>query len=416
MLLESDKIEPKKTGGFKKLFAYYLLIILLPVAFGGGWYFGSKKSALLDGEEAQAKIINLSAPKGLKKKDVDFNLFLEVWNRVKQNYVDQPVDEKKLFYGALSGLVSSLGDPYTVFLEPESAAKFTQELSGSFEGIGAEIGIKQKQLTIIAPLPDSPAEKAGLRAGDKIIAIDGQLTVGMPLDSAVSKIRGKKNTEVALKIIHAQEEPKEVKITRSKIVIHSVVLKWKQGNIAYIRLTNFNEDTFENWQKVAREVSSKNPSGIILDLRNNPGGYLDTAINIASYWVGPNEIVVKEKDSRSQVQNFYSRGAPAFKGIKTAVLVNEGSASGSEIVAGALMDYGAARVIGKKTFGKGSVQDLQRLSDGAALKITVAKWFTPKDRSINEQGIAPDEIVELTEDDFSNDRDPQLDRAIEFFK
>ncbi len=396
-------------------YVVYILICAIPLSFFGGWYFGSRHG-LADDANVRTVVVNKEAPSSIKTKDVDFNLFWDVWTRVRDNYVDQPVDEGTLFYGAISGMVSSLGDPYSVFMEPVAAKKFSQELSGSFDGIGAEIGMKNKQIMVIAPLPESPSEKAGLHPGDFIISIDGVSTVDMTLDNAVNRIRGKKGTQVTLKVVQGSSEPKDFKITRNKIVVPSVTYSVKDDGIAYIKLSHFNDDTIDRWQKIARQVTATHPKGIILDLRNDPGGYLETAITIASYWVGPNQTVAKEKDSAGKVHEFSSRGIPAFKGIKTVVLINEGSASASEIVAGALQDYGLATLVGKKSFGKGSVQDLQSLSGNASLKLTIAKWLTPKDRSINELGIIPDTIVEFPAEDFATDKDPQLDAARALFK
>lgn len=416
MILSSENT-PEATHKKLGLVRRYWVYSAIPVIFVVGWYAGSRYAT---DRFQHATITNIvvdkDAPSAIITHDIDFNLFWDVWKRVRENYVNQPVDEGKLFYGAISGMVASLGDPYSVFMEPEVAKKFTQELSGSFDGIGAEIGSKNKQITIIAPLPESPAEKAGLHAGDKILAINGQPTIDMSLDMAVNTIRGKRGTTVVLKIAQGDNQPKDFSIKRDKIVVPSVTLAFKPNNVAYVKLSNFNDDTFDRWQKIAQQVIAAHPNGIILDMRNNPGGYLETAINISSYWVGPAQVVVKEKDSKGKVESFTSRGIPLFKGIKTVVLINEGSASASEITAGALQDYGIATIVGKKSFGKGSVQELQSLPENASLKITIAKWLTPKDRSISELGIMPDKVVDITADDITAGKDPQLDAALELLK
>jgi carboxyl-terminal processing protease len=343
---------------------------------------------------------------------VDFNLFWEVWSLVQKNYVHQPVTDTKLFYGALSGLVFALDDPYSVFFDPEMAEKFQQELEGTFSGIGAELGIKERQLTIIAPLPDTPAARAGLKAGDKILLIDGKETTEMALDYAVSLIRGQEGTEVTLTIWReGWERPQDFKITRGKIEIASV--KWEmKGDIAYIEINHFNEDTSGRFNQAVNELITKNPKGLVLDLRNNPGGFLSTAVEVAGEWIEKNVVVIEQRDDGEKNEE-KSDGLARLQGLKTVVLINEGSASASEIVAGALQDYGKATLVGKKTFGKGSVQNLEPLSDGSAVKITVAEWLTPKGRHIDKEGITPDVEVDLTEDDYNANRDPQLDKAIE---
>jgi carboxyl-terminal processing protease len=331
---------------------------------------------------------------------------------VKQNYVHQPVADTKLFYGALTGIVSAVEDPYTVFFDPDMAKKFQQELEGAFEGIGAELGIKNKQLTIIAPLSGTPAERAGLKAGDAILAIDGKDTIDMALDYAVSLIRGVKGTEVNLTIWREDwEKPKDFKITRDRIEIASV--KWEmKKNIAYVEINHFNEDTTKRFNQAIVEMLSKNPKGIILDLRNNPGGFLDGAVDIAGEWIEKDVIVIEQMDD-GQKNEERSDGLARLQNLKTIVLVNEGSASASEIVAGALQDYGKATIVGKKTFGKGSVQNFESLPDGSAVKITVAEWLTPKGRLIDKEGVVPDLEVDLTEEDYNASRDPQMDKAIE---
>lgn len=391
----------------------YIVVVLMLGSFLGGLAIGGREGR----KEAKKEVFGGAVldkeklPEYLSK-DVDFNLFWEVWSLVQKNYVHQPVADTKLFYGALSGLVSALDDPYSVFFDPETAEKFQQELEGTFSGIGAELGIKEKQLTIIAPLPDTPAARAGLKAGDKIFAIDGKETTEMALDYAVSLIRGPEGTLVTLTIWREGfERPQDFKITRGKIEIASV--KWEmRGDIAYIEINHFNEDTSGRFNQAVNELITKNPKGLILDLRNNPGGFLSTAVEIAGEWIEKNVVVIEQRDDGEKNEE-KSDGLARLQGLKTVVLVNEGSASASEIVAGALQDYEKATLVGKKTFGKGSVQNLEPLSDGSAVKITVAEWLTPKGRHIDKEGIMPDVEVDLTEDDYSANRDPQLDKAIE---
>ena len=394
----------------------YVVIVLILGGFLGGMVLGVRQGKF----EAQKQIYggtvnNTNQVPSYLSKDVDFNLFWQVWNLAKKDYVHQPVQDTKLFYGALSGMISSLGDPYSVFFDPKTAADFNQELSGSFEGIGAELGIKNKQLTVIAPLSGTPAEKAGLKAGDNILAIDGKDTTDMSLDSAVSLIRGKKGTDVTLTVWRTGwDKSQDFKITRDQIDVPSV--KWEmKKDIAYIQITNFNEDTSARFNQAVSELIAKDPKGLILDLRNNPGGFLDKAVDVAGEWI-LNDVVVSEQSDDGQKNDERSSGLARLENLKTVVLVNEGSASASEIVAGALQDYGKATLVGEKTFGKGSVQNLEPLPDGSAVKITVAEWLTPKGRHIDKEGIAPDIEVKLTEDDYNANRDPQMDKALELLK
>ena len=346
--------------------------------------------------------------------DVDFNLFWDVWDTVKSKYVDSDqLKEKEMFYGALRGLVASTGDPYTVFMNPVISKDFADDLKGTFEGIGAEVGIKGNILTIIAPLTDMPAQKAGLRSGDKILAIDGEDTSNFTLDGAVNKIRGEEGTNVVLTIWREGfEETTDFTVIRDKIIVKSVKWAMNDDNMMVIEISHFNSDTKDLFGRAVQDIIKENPKGIILDLRNDPGGYLDTAIEIASEWI-ENDIVVIEKFSEENKNEYLSRGRARLKDFKTVVLVNQGSASASEIVAGALKDHELATIVGMQTFGKGSVQELVNLKDGSSVKITVAKWLTPNGTSISEEGIKPDEEVDLTKEDYDADKDPQMDKAIE---
>lgn len=369
-------------------------------------------------QSSNGKVLNDKAPlPEYLSKDVDFGLFWDVWETVKDGFVEQPVSDVKLFYGALAGIVDSLEDPHSVFLDPKTAAEFRQELTGKFDGIGAEIGIRNNQLIVIAPLDETPADKAGLLPGDFILKIDGRETSGMPVDVAVSLIRGPKGTEVRLLIFRQDfEKPKEFKIIRDKIEVKSVKWEMKSEGVAYVRITHFNDDTLELFNQAVKElITTKGSRKLILDLRSNPGGFLDTAVDIGSRWVEDGAIV-KERFSDGGVKVYRARGRAVLKDVKTVVLINQGSASASEIVAGALQDYKLAILVGERTFGKGSVQALQDFPDGSAVKITVARWLTPEGRTIEKDGIEPDIKVELKREDFEADKDPQLDKALELLK
>ncbi|MBU1130679.1 S41 family peptidase [Patescibacteria group bacterium] len=394
--------------------------IVLIIVFCGGVVIGlNHQLSSLSQDPSYAdvgQVLNTDTLPDYLAKDVNFKLFWKVWDIIRERYINRDkITDAQLFYGALAGSVASLNDPYSVFLPPDESEKFSEELAGKFEGIGAEIGIKNDRITIISPLPDSPAEKAGLRALDKVIAIDGLDTVGISLDTAVNLIRGEKGTPVILTVIREGEDGfLDITITRDEIHIQSVKLEIKDDNIAYLEISNFNSDTQDVFKQKVNELLAASPRGIILDLRNNPGGYLDTAIKIAGYWVENGQVVVKEEFSIPELnQEHFSSGQSQLRDYPTVVLINQASASASEIVAGALQDYDLAQLVGMQTFGKGSVQELEQLSDGSSIKLTVAKWLTPYGRSIDENGISPDIEIDLTNEDYENNEDPQLAKALE---
>ncbi len=398
-----------------KYVSVYLSIILFVIAFGlgilaGHSLYAKPASSFSVASDTKQLIIDRA-----KNNDtVDFNQFWQVWDKVKAKYVKQGINETEMFYGAVQGMVASLGDPYSVYMPPTDAENFARDLSGELEGIGAEIGVKNEQLLVITPLPETPAEKAGLKPGDKILAIDDEITLGMDVNTAVSKIRGEGGTQVILTITRDGDvEPQQITITREKIIVPSVLFNWTDENIAYLRIMQFNDDTTPILDKcITQIVKNKSVKGIVLDLRNNPGGYLETAIEMASKWVD-NGIIVSEKGRNGSGQNHQSMGKHPLSGIRTVVLVNGGSASASEIVAGALQDNNKAKVVGEKTFGKGSVQDFEILPDGSALKLTVAEWYTPNGKNINKEGITPDIVVEEDWDKEKVGEDSVLKKGIE---
>jgi len=412
--------EVKKSKRWKIAGVILLSLVLLSAAFGSGMMLAQKNEFIKQASIKEAiyagQVYNkyVTAPANKLTQDVDFNLFWNVWDLLKKDYVDQSkLDDKTMFYGALKGLVESTGDPYTMFMEPKIAKEFSDDLAGTFEGIGAELGKKDNIITIVAPLAGMPAEKVGLKAGDQIYAVNGESTAGLTIDEAVNKIRGPKGTEVTLTIFRdGFEKTKDFKIIRQTIIVKSVKTSMSADKIFTITITNFNDDTSELFKNAAAQALEKNPKGIILDLRNNPGGYLETAIDVASEWIDQG-VVVSEQFSSEKKNDYSHRGLARLKNFPTVVLVNQGSASASEIVAGALKDDGKATIVGMKTFGKGSVQTLEDISDGSSIKITVAKWLTPKGYNINEQGIAPDVEVDLTVDDYNKNKDPQMDKALE---
>ncbi|MCB9802706.1 S41 family peptidase [Candidatus Nomurabacteria bacterium] len=414
---QTEDVLKKKKNLFKRVIKIYALFFLILVAFGAGVFTSN-----LNNKTAQENVFATTADEILGifsgTENIDPALFKDAWETLHQYYFKRnQISESDLFYGAISGMVAAVNDPYTIFLNPEVTDEFTQELNGSFFGIGAEIGRKNGALVIIAPLPDSPAEIAGLRAGDKILGIDEQDASSLSVDGAVNLIRGDKGTELVLTVLSKDENtPKEIKIKRDKIAIPSVTYKL-EDNLAVIKISHFNSDTDSRFIKIAQQVLRDNPDGIILDLRNNPGGFLDVAVDIAGSWLQDGQVVVREIFSNQKDSKDYK--APKeldLSQYKMVILVNEGSASAAEILAGALQDYGFGTVIGQTTFGKGSVQQLFELKDGSALKVTVANWITPKGRTIDDVGVEPDEKIEYTTEDYNNDLDPQLDRAKEIIK
>lgn len=402
----------------KKIIWIVLVVILLIGTFVGGLYIGKQNNQLVRFSQKQiayseeAKNLTTIAP----GDTFDFNLYWEVWDSLKRNHVDRvKIKDKDLFYSSLKGLAGATDDPYTIFMDPEEAKEFMDDLAGTFEGIGAEVGMRHDIVTIIAPLEGMPAQKAGLRAGDKVYAVNGESTIGLTVDEVVKKIRGPKGSQVTLTIIRGQDKPQDITITRAVIFVKSVKTEMRSDGILVIKISNFNDDTLNLFYEAVNTALLNNPKGIILDLRNNPGGYLETAVDIASEWIdaGP---VVAEQFGENKRNEYPSNGKARLQNFPTIVLVNQGSASASEILAGALRDYKKATVLGEKTYGKGSVQSLRGLSDGSALKITVAKWLTPAGDFINDKGLDPDIIVEISETDIDNDLDPQFDKALELLK
>lgn len=401
---------------FKNFFSYFIVFVLIVLSFISGLVAGQKnagKSIFLASND-EGIVTGVDETPDYLNKDVDASLLWDAWKIVHEHYVDQPVDEHKLLYGAIAGIVASMDDAHSNYFSPEVNNDFMQELSGTFFGIGAEIALKNNQLQVVSPLSGSPAETAGLRPNDFIIKIDGVSTEKMLLNEAVNKIRGPKGTVVTLTIYrNGDKKTPEIAVTRDEIKIESVSWKMEKGNIANIKLKYFNEDTGVEFRKIVAEIAVAKPSYIILDMRNNPGGILDVAVDIASQFV-EDSVVVSERNSAGEITDHKSYGKARLKGYKVVVLLNEGSASASEIVAGALKDYGIGTIIGMKSYGKGSVQTLFDLKDGSAIKLTIAKWLTPKGNTIEGQGISPDIEVDLTEEDFNKDLDPQLVKAKEF--
>lgn len=387
----------------KLLSTVFLAVIIIIIAFGVGFWYG------------QSKVVCQVCP----PEDLDFSLFWETWKTLQDKYVDKSaIDVKSLIYGAISGMVDSLNDPYTVFLEPEDAKKFVEDVKGTFEGVGMEVDVKDNQLQVVAPLEGTPAQKAGLRAGDKIMAVDGKSTADITVEEAVSWIRGPKGTEVILTVFREEwGKDKEVKVIRAMIDIPSLKLEIRDDNIVYLRLYQFSEVASYDFKEAAANILNSDADRIILDLRNNPGGYLDVAQDLAGWFLEKGQTVVIEDFGKDQEPYSYlSQGNSKLLSYPVVILINKGSASASEILAGALRDNRGIQLIGEASFGKGSVQELAELSDGSSLKVTVAKWLTPKGELITDKGLEPDIMIEMTDKDYEESRDPQLDKAVEIIK
>ncbi len=385
------------------LFKKIVLIVVVFAIFGLGFLVG--KSAV---------VCKFCPP-----EDLDFSLFWEAWHKIQQEYVNPgDIDIQELIYGAISGMVESLEDPYTIFFNPEDTKKFLEDVGGSFEGIGAEIGIREGQLQIIAPLEGTPAQKAGLRPGDKIIKINETLTIDITIEEAVTLIRGPGGTEVCLTIMRDEwDSSKDFIIKRAVIEIPSMKWDLLEENIAFIKLYHFSEKSDQDFREMAAEILKSPAEKIILDLRGNPGGYLERAQDIAGWFLEKGQVVVIEDFGQKRKQEIYkAKGNSRFSKYPMVILINRGSASASEILASALRDNRGIKMIGETSFGKGSVQKLEQLIDGSSLKITVANWLTPKGELITDKGLEPDIKVEMTEQDYEQDRDPQLEKAIEIIK
>lgn len=408
-----------------KLIRNVTLILALTFLSGGiGYRLGANgvKAAWI-GLTPNSKIINSESP---KNKNVDFSLFWTVWDEIQVKFVDKSkIDAQKMVYGAISGMVETLDDPYTVFLPPRENKEAKEQLNGNFEGIGAQLGVKDKRIIVVAPLSQSPAQTAGVKNGDWIIKVDGKETSGWTLIEAVSKIRGPKGTTVTLNVLHeGEEKPVDIKIVRNEIVLKSVDWKIvsaspsaKLKSAAYIQLARFGDRTDPQWDQVVNEVSSyvatasaKN-AGVILDVRNNPGGYLSGAVYTAAEFLPRGTLVVKQVNYEGSVQSYSADRDGKLVKVPLVVLINQGTASASEILTGSMKVAGRIKVVGMKSFGKGSVQSAQDLPGGAGLHITSAKWLLSNDEWVQGKGLTPDIVVENDEKDPTVDL--QLERAIE---
>ena len=408
MQIQIKEINPREKRNYKR---YYLAAAVV-LAFVIGFQFGGQGAGGGGAEKVFEEKNRGSAPVG-----VDWNLLWDAISKIEEKYVERPVDLQQVLYGAVRGAVGSLGDPYTAFLPPQEAKDFQDELNGNLEGIGAEIALKNERLTVVAPLSGTPAERAGIKAGDFIYKVNGEETANFSLEEAVSKIRGEAGTFVNLTVIRTgDDEPREFTIRREQIVVKSLDAEIReQGGkkLGYIKMRRFGDDSVGILDGAVSNFLRSNVEGIVFDLRNNPGGFLESAVKVSSNWIDEGETVVVQRFWDGSEVVMEAEGQARLGGVPTVVLLNGGSASASEVVAGALRDHKRATIVGEKSFGKGSVQELIGLAGGAELKVTVAKWLTPSGHNLNQAGLDPDVEVELTDEDFNADRDPQLIRALE---
>lgn len=397
-----------------------IALSLTVFSFGSGFWFGQRDFKVRFENYKPQITLNRQTPED--HKDVDFQLFWEVWDKLSASYFDKSkLDQSKMVYGAIQGMVSAIGDPYTVFLPPEEQKRTKEDLGGEFEGVGIQIGFKGQQLAVIAPLDGSPAKKVGVLAGDYIVGIIDKEkkidrgTIGINLQEAVGIIRGKAGTKVSLVLTRENtEKPLEVEITREKIEVPSVVLEFtgKNKDVAHLKLLKFGDQTNEEWDKAITKIKVEKPKAVILDVRNNPGGYLNGAVYMVSEFVKSGAAVVRE-NGQGRKQELNVTGRPKLLEIKLVVLVNKGSASASEIVAGALKDYERATIIGDKTFGKGTIQESLDVGS-SGLHITTEKWLTPKGSWVHGEGLLPN--IEVADDITTPEVDEQLKEALKIIE
>jgi carboxyl-terminal processing protease len=390
-----------------------LLAGTFSAGFASGWFLNrpSGEQAGLDGLSQTDE----STPFNPDTTEEElFEPFWEAWGIVHEFYIDQPVDEELMMQGAIRGMLEALGDPHSTYMDPKQYETANVDLSGEYEGIGAWVNIDGEFLTIVEPIKGSPAFEAGLLPGDQIIAVDGEDMTGILPEVVRQKVLGPKGTSVTLTILREElEEPFDVTLQRASIQVASVESEMLEGNIAYIKLRNFGERTDVDLRQQLEALLAQEPAGLILDLRNNTGGFLDTAINVGSEFIAEGVILYEDYGDGTRDVHEVKPGGLATD-VPLIVLVNEFSASASEVVAGAIQDYDRGQLLGVTTFGKGSVQTWRQLQgENGAVRVTIARWLTPDERQINEVGLEPDIVVERTDEEFTEGIDPQLDKAIE---
>ncbi|MCD5396161.1 MAG: S41 family peptidase [Candidatus Pacebacteria bacterium] len=394
-----------KNKVIKKSFLFITLIVIVAISFRAGFYFGLQETP--------------KPPEDLPP-GVDLSVLWEVWRAIEEKYIGK-IDYQEMIYGGAKGIAQSVNDPYTVFYTPEESEMFLEDIFGSFEGVGMEIGIRDGYLTVVAPLEGTPAKKAGILAGDRIIKIEDIYTKDLTIYEAVKMIRGPKGTKVRLTIMReGWEEPKEIEIVRDVINIPSIKVEILEKNIAHLTIYQFNENTVLQFKKAVQFIKEKGAKKIILDLRNNPGGLLDKVQEIAGWFLEQNKIIAIARYANGEEDIYKAKGPSTLLNYPLVILVNKGTASGAEIFAAALREQrDDVKLIGERTFGKGSVQEtvnIGKIKREGMLKVTTAHWFTPKNQLINKKGLEPDIEVELTQEDIEKGKDPQLDKAKEVIK
>ena len=419
MVSMQDETLSQRSGSSKSLLGIGLALILATSAFFSGVHIGSFTNPNYQSASLFSFFSNPPATSATDKADL--SEFWKVWDLMDEKFAiassSVPLSSEEKVRGAIAGLVQAFNDPYTTYLPPNEASYFSEDISGNFSGVGMEVGMRNSMITIISPLPGTPAEKSGLLAGDIIVAINGTSTEGFGVDTAVRLIRGEEGTVVTLSILREGEhELKKIEVTRAKIEIPTVKTE-KRGDIFIITLYSFNAISEAKMQTALREYVNNGAKKLVLDMRGNPGGFLQSAVAIASYIMPAGEVVLRENFGDSRDEQIYRSKGKIVKRFVTdeiVVLIDGGSASAAEILAGALGQHGYATIIGQNSFGKGSVQELVDLESGAALKVTIARWLTPDGTSISNGGIAPDISVERTSEQRLANEDPQLQTAIDF--
>lgn len=404
-----------------------LAIFLMGGAFSGGVVVGwmvpiqgrvSNPAPIVSAPKVDPDATQGTPTEAAKPADTQtlFKPFWQAWDLVHQQYVDQPVDDLTLMRGAIKGMVEALGDQHSSYMDPKIYTEATADLTGkTYEGIGAWVDITGEYLKITSPMPNSPAQKAGIKTGDLIIAVDKEDMTGIPGDVVLKRVLGPAGTNVVLTVVRkGSNQPFDITVTRAKITVPQVDGRMLDNKIAYVRLYTFGDQTTPELRRYLKDLLAQNPKGLILDLRNNGGGWLDTAITVVSEFIKSPTVVMYEQFGDGTRTTYKAKSGGLATDIPLVVLVNEGTASASEITAGAIQDWGRGKLVGAKTYGKGSVQHISQLKeDGGAVRITVARWLTPKERQIHKLGLTPDVVVPISDDDIKNDRDPQLDKAVE---
>ncbi|MHB9019352.1 MAG: S41 family peptidase [Minisyncoccota bacterium] len=391
------------------------------VLIGSGFYSGYKygvdvpKNIVIKGVSNIEEVVPVKNGSSEVKENSDFSIFWQAWDLLKTNHIKgADLKDKDLIYGAIEGLVNSAGDPHTVFFKPDDSQKFVEDIQGEFGGIGAELSVRDDFIVVIAPLENTPASRGGIKPGDKILQIDGLPVLKADVNEAVKKIRGEIGTTVVLTVLsNGDIKTHDISLVRETITVPTLKWEIKKDNIAYVQLFSFNEKAPYLFYKAALAIMLGDMKGMVLDLRNDPGGYLEVAVNIAGWFFDKDQLIVSEKFRSGEETKFLSNGTGAFKDFPMVVLVNKGSASASEILAGALRDNRNIKLIGETTFGKGTVQEMEPLKDGSQIKMTIAKWVMPSGYIIEENGLKPDIEVKITEKDVEAKVDPQLERALE---